>query len=138
MAGNANCGGLIIDDVTLVKDATTKALKVADGVVSLPIATDSTLGGVIPDGTVITVDGSGNITVPDATDAVKGVVTVDNVTVIATSGELSVPEATTSALGVVNQATFQADSTAVDVAGIVADFNTLLGKLQTAGLMATS
>lgn len=36
------------------------------------------------------------------------------------------------------QATNQADSTASDVAGIVADFNTLLGKLQTAGLMASS
>lgn len=36
------------------------------------------------------------------------------------------------------QATNQADSTAEDVAGIVADFNTLLGKLQTAGLMASS
>ena len=32
-------------------------------------------------------------------------------------------------------ATNQAASTAADTAGIVADFNTLLGKLKTAGLM---
>lgn len=32
----------------------------------------------------------------------------------------------------------QADSVAADVAGIVADFNTLLGKLKTAGMMASS
>lgn len=34
-------------------------------------------------------------------------------------------------------ATNQANSTASDVSGIVADFNTLLGKLKTAGLMAS-
>ncbi len=67
----ANCGGLLIDGVTIVKDATTKQLKVADGVV------------------------------------------------------------------VLTPATYQADSVATDVAGIVADFNALLLKLQTAGLMAT-
>jgi hypothetical protein len=32
-------------------------------------------------------------------------------------------------------ATFQADSTAVDVAGLVTDFNALLAKLKAAGLM---
>ncbi|MEC1722225.1 head fiber protein [Schinkia azotoformans] len=32
-------------------------------------------------------------------------------------------------------ATLQADSTAVDVAGLVTDFNALLAKLKTAGLM---
>lgn len=35
-------------------------------------------------------------------------------------------------------AVYQADSTATDVAGVVADFNILLGKLRTAGLMETS
>ena len=35
------------------------------------------------------------------------------------------------------QAVAQADSTATDVAGIVADFNTLLGNLRTAGIIAT-
>lgn len=36
------------------------------------------------------------------------------------------------------EATYQADSTATDVAGLVADFNTLLGKLRDSGLMASS
>ena len=35
------------------------------------------------------------------------------------------------------EATAQSDSTATDVAGIVADFNALLAKLRTAGLMAS-
>ena len=102
------CGVVDIDNVTIVVDDTTNVISVADGVVSLPIATTSVLGGVKPDGTIITVSETGAITVPDATDAVKGVV---------------------------KQATNQADSTATEVAGIVADFNTLLGKLKIAGLM---
>lgn len=36
------------------------------------------------------------------------------------------------------QQTAQADSTAVDVAGIVTDFNALLAKLRTAGVLAAS
>lgn len=36
------------------------------------------------------------------------------------------------------QAAHQADSTATDVAGVVADFNSLLAKLQAAGLMASA
>ena len=35
------------------------------------------------------------------------------------------------------KAAAQADSTATDVAGVVADLNSLIGKLKTAGLMAT-
>lgn len=46
------------------------------------------------------------------------------------------PTATTSVQGAVKQAAAQADSTAVDVAGIVADFNALLAKLRTAGILA--
>jgi len=38
----------------------------------------------------------------------------------------------------VTQAAAQADSTAVDVPGIVADFNALLAKLRTAGIIASS
>jgi len=40
----ANCGGLIVDGVTIVKDATTKALKVAGGTVLAPDATTTTKG----------------------------------------------------------------------------------------------
>lgn len=46
------------------------------------------------------------------------------------------PAATTATIGGVKEAVAQANSTAVDVAGIVADFNTLLGKLRTAGILA--
>lgn len=37
----------------------------------------------------------------------------------------------------VKPSTLQADSTAADVAGLVADFNALLSKLKAAGLMAS-
>lgn len=50
----------------------------------------------------------------------------------------SLPAATTAAAGAVKAAVLQANSTASDVAGIVADFNTLLGKLKTSGAMASS
>ena len=39
-------------------------------------------------------------------------------------------------LGLFTPAAFQADSVAADVPALVADFNTLLAKLKTAGLMA--
>ena len=110
MATNTNCGGLLIDNSTIVVDSTTKAIKVASGVVALEPATDAILGGVIPDGDVITVDVDGNITVADASDTGKGVVL---------------------------QAELQADSEATTVGGLVTDFNALLLKLQTAGIMAS-
>lgn len=106
----ANCGGLIIDGDTLVVDSTTKALKVASGTTIVAPATDSTLGGVIPDGDIITIDVDGNITVTDASETDKGVVL---------------------------QAELQADSEATTVEGLVTDFNALLAKLQTAGIMAS-
>ena len=108
MATQTNCGGLLYDATTLEVNA-NKELAVKDGVVALPIATNAVLGGVIPDGTIITVSETGAITVPSATSSVKGVV---------------------------KQAVTQADSTATDVAGLVTDFNALLAKLKTAGLMA--
>lgn len=45
--------------------------------------------------------------------------------------------ATTTTEGVVKQAAAQPDSTATDAAGVVADFNALLAKLRTAGILAT-
>lgn len=48
------------------------------------------------------------------------------------------PKATTSARGGVKQAAVQADSTASDVATIKTDFNALLAKLRTAGMLASS
>lgn len=47
------------------------------------------------------------------------------------------PAATTAVNGTVKQAAAQANSTATDVAGLVADFNALLAKLRTAGILAT-
>lgn len=44
--------------------------------------------------------------------------------------------ATASVVGGVKMAETQADSTATDVAGLLADFNALLAKLKTAGIMA--
>ena len=76
----ANCGGLLIDNSTIVVDATTKALKVA----------------------------SGTVLAPDASTTVKGVVL---------------------------QSGAQADSVATTASGVVTDFNALLAKLRTAGIL---
>lgn len=46
------------------------------------------------------------------------------------------PNATTAARGVVLQCAAQANSTATDVAGLVADFNAFLTKQRTAGQLA--
>lgn len=46
------------------------------------------------------------------------------------------PVATTTVAGTVKKAATQANSTATDAAGVVADFNALLTKLKAAGIMA--
>ena len=51
-------------------------------------------------------------------------------------GVVSLPTATTSVKGGVKQAVAQVDSTATDVAGLKTDFNALLAKLRTAGILA--
>lgn len=51
------------------------------------------------------------------------------------AGGATVPAATTTTAGVVKQAAVQADSVAADVPGLVADFNALLAKLRTAGIL---
>ncbi|WP_426785868.1 head fiber protein (plasmid) [Rahnella variigena] len=45
------------------------------------------------------------------------------------------PAATTAAIGGVKKMASQTDSTATDVAGLLADFNAFLAKARTAGLM---
>ena len=55
----------------------------------LPVATTSSLGGVSPDGSTITVDGSGNIAVPDADWNAKGIVQPDNDTIVSNNGVLT-------------------------------------------------
>ena len=79
MATQTNCGGLMYDATTLEVNA-NKELAVKDGVVALPKATTTVLGGVL-------------------------------------------------------QSENQANSTATTVELLVADFNALLAKLKTAGLM---
>ena len=73
-----------------------------------------------------------------------GVLKVDGVTIAlddATNiisvkdGVVALPDATTTVSGGVLQATNQADSVATDVDGLVTDFNALLAKLKTAGIM---
>ena len=50
-------------------------------------------------------------------------------------GVVALPNATTTVVGGVKQVANQAGSVATDVAGLVADFNALLAKLKTAGIM---
>lgn len=73
-----------------------------------------------------------------------GVLKVDNTTIElddATNiirvkdGVVSLPDATTTVAGGVLQATNQADSEATTVELLLADFNALLAKLKTAGIM---
>lgn len=51
------------------------------------------------------------------------------------AGVVALPDATTTVVGGVKQATNQADSTATTVELLLADFNALLLKLKTAGIM---
>jgi len=80
---------------------------------TLPAATDAALGGVIAEAKA-------------ETDTVPARIGED--------GKLYVP--TYPTVPYVPVAALQADSTATEVAGLVADFNALLAKLKTAGLMA--
>ncbi len=50
-------------------------------------------------------------------------------------GDGTLVAATTSTSGIVKQAAAQADSTATTIAGLVSDFNALLAKLRTAGIL---
>jgi len=68
-------------------------------------------------------------------DSIPHVVTTDGPASAAPAG--SIPIALYGAGDPVTQAPAQANSTATDVAGIVADFNSLLAKLRTAGVLNT-
>lgn len=83
-----------------------------------------------------TIDPTNYVTFDDKATASKlGVMkTGDGLT--ASSGKVSLAAATASKLGGVKLVANQADSTAADVEGLVADFNTLLAALKTAGVMA--
>lgn len=72
-----------------------------------------------------------------------GVITVDETTIEISDaniisvkdGVVALPNATTSVLGGVKQSANQADSVATTVELLVTDFNALLAKLKTAGIM---
>ena len=72
-----------------------------------------------------------------------GVITVDETTIEISDanvisvkdGVVALPNATTSVLGGVKQSANQADSVATTVELLVIDFNALLAKLKTAGIM---
>ncbi|WP_331709841.1 head fiber protein [Paenibacillus riograndensis] len=57
-------------------------------------------------------------------------------TAIGAGTPYTLPAATASVIGGVKQAATQANSTATDVAGVVADLNAMLAKLKAAGIMA--
>jgi len=55
--------------------------------------------------------------------------------VMTPSDPVTIPAATTSAIGGVKKMSSQENSTATDVAGLLADFNALLAKARAAGMM---
>lgn len=55
---------------------------------------------------------------------------------VGTLPSAAVPTATATVNGTVKRAAAQPNSTATDVAGLVTDFNALLAKLRTAGILA--
>lgn len=75
-------------------------------------------GGLLIDGTTIVQDAT--------TKAIK----------VASGTTLEPADATTTTKGIVKQAVAQVDSTATDVDGLKTDFNALLAKLRTAGILA--
>lgn len=98
-------------------------------------ASASKLGGVKV-GTGLEATSAGVLSVKPATDAALGGVKVGDGLQATSAGVLSVKAASADALGGVKLAANQAASTAVDIAGVVADLNTLIASLKTAGVMA--
>ncbi len=67
--------------------------------------------------------------------ATEGEWAAEPVALVGTLPTGSVPNATTSVKGVVNRTPAQVNSAAADVATLVTDFNALLAKLRTAGII---
>ena len=79
------------------------------------MATQTNCGGLMYDATTLEVNANKELAVKD--------------------GVVALPEASTTVLGGVKQSANQADSTATTVELLVTDFNALLAKLKTAGIM---
>jgi hypothetical protein len=115
-------------------------------------ATDSTLGDELQRvGTAVDSMASSTITVASITDitntpvknllksngtALSGTDQSAIKTIINAGSPYTLPAATTSVIGGVKEAATQSNSVASDVATLVTDFNALLAKLKSAGLMA--
>ena len=76
-------------------------------------------------------NGCGVLKVDDVTIALNDATNIISVK----DGVVALPDATATVLGGVKQSANQADSVATDVDGLVTDFNALLAKLKTAGIM---
>ncbi|WP_255800864.1 head fiber protein [Mycobacteroides abscessus] len=110
-------------------DAATTAAEAADSVTAASI-TDATAVGrnvlkAADQAAARTAIGAGT------SNLVVGTAATD-----AKPGNYNPPAATPAANGTVKQSAAQANSTATDVAGLVADLNGLLAKLRTAGILA--
>lgn len=93
----------------------------------------------VKDATTVTLTPTGSSPVGIIVDVDSDGVTVEMMpaaVLAAVPAAETVADATTTTAGKVKMAANQAASTASDAAGAVADLNTLLGKLKTAGLMA--
>lgn len=91
--------------------------------------------GAVKVGAGLEATSAGVLSVKPATDAALGGVKVGDGLQANSAGVLSVKPAAADALGGVKLAANQAASTAADVAGVVADLNTLLASLKAAGIM---
>lgn len=87
--------------------------------------------------------GSSTVTAADITDAtavgrsvLKATDAATARTALGAGTPYTLPAATTAANGGVKKAVAQTDSVATDAAGLVTDFNALLAKLRTAGILS--
>lgn len=103
-------------------------------------------GKITKDGVEVSLGGSSGPTtitsaaITDATTVGKNLIKAADAAAArsAIGAGAPVSSATKTVNGTVKQAAVQADSTATDVAGLVADYNALLAKLRTAGILSTT
>ncbi|WP_339200470.1 head fiber protein [Paenibacillus sp. FSL P2-0322] len=134
-------GSVTVDSITDASDVGKNLLKVADASAARTAIGAGTSNLKV--GTAVTDAKAGNYTpavadISGATALGKQLMTVADAAAARTAIGAGTPvsAATTAANGTVKQAAAQANSTATDVAGLVGDFNSLLGKLRTAGVLA--
>ena len=109
---------------------------------NIPVATTTTTG-VVKVGSNLSVSSDGTLSSPAATATTYGSVKVGSGISFDSYGAMTVPSytlpaATTTTLGGVKQSAAVADSTATDVATLLANYNSLLAALRAAGILASS